>query len=226
VAISNPVDIGKTDAAVGTSTTVAFTTTGAVASGGKLFVHVGWFGASITLSSGSGGSLTWTVDSQVANGSDHEGLMWADAPAGLASSSTITATFSGGADGRHIAGDYVTGAATGAAAARTSGTTGTTAWTSGSLTVSAGSILMGSCYNETGTNPTNTPSGGNTEIHDSFTSGDSAHTSCYQIGTGASIAASGTWTGSGTLAAVGVRFDPASATSAPAFQPRRMPLGV
>lgn len=77
-----------------TATTIADTTTSSIAAGRKVFAAIGWFG-NVTVTGVSGGGLTWTVNaSSPGAGVIHTAIASADAPAGLASSTVITATFS------------------------------------------------------------------------------------------------------------------------------------
>src|SRR4051812_42539010 len=100
-------DLGK-NGADPSSTTIAFTTTSAVAVGGFIIVSVGWFDAAITVSSvaNTGSSvLSWTVDKQgrpAAPTSDSTAIVSAQATSGLSSGAVITATFSSGAVARTI----------------------------------------------------------------------------------------------------------------------------
>lgn len=191
----------------------ALTTTASVPAGGKIWVWVGWAAATTlnTVADNSGSPLSWTIAATVANGNAKQALVWADAPAGLASGTVITATFSAASGSRYMQGAYSTAVKAGAAAAVAApGTGGTTNWASGALTVPAGSILIGGCYSGSGTTTvTNTPTGGNTELHDQNIATDSALTSCYQMGSDTSIAAQGTWSANGSPnAALAVQFDP------------------
>jgi hypothetical protein len=77
----------------GFATTVADTTTSAVGAGRKIIAVVSWYGtaASVTL---SGGGLTWTPRVQSGGTTRKAAIITADALTGLASGTTITATFS------------------------------------------------------------------------------------------------------------------------------------
>jgi hypothetical protein len=195
VAISNPVSIG-TAVNGASSSTIALTTTGAVTAGAKIWVVVGWFQTpGGTLTSVADGTNTYTIDVQGVNTDDGLAICQADCPAGLAGSSTITATFNTAKLDRHICAMYSTGVTTGAGAAYNpvSQNQSGTAWSSTTHVVNNGDIHIGGSHWEDSAGATSTPSGGNTEVHDFTTGGGSSVTSVYQIGTGASIAASGTW---------------------------------
>lgn len=199
MAISTPATLG-TAATVANSTTQTFNTTATVPSGGKIWVVVGWFDGTATLSSITGGSLTWTIDIQGKNGSVGRAICQADAPAGLASGTTITANFSSGTADRFMSGAYATGVATGASSdyGAVSQNQSVAGWSSTTTTVSAGDVLIGGSHtSQASGSPTSTAGGGNTELDDITTADGDSTTTTYQMGTGAAIAASGTWTGSG-----------------------------
>jgi hypothetical protein len=101
----------------GFATTVADTTTASVTAGNKILCRVSWWGgAGGSLTGVSGGSLTWTIDEAGPTGTTYRtAIISADAPAGLASSTTITATFSVSTEARSIRLVQVDGLATGAA---------------------------------------------------------------------------------------------------------------
>lgn len=178
-----------------TASTVTFNTTATVPPGGKVVCFVGWFGTA-TLSSGSDNGtvpLTWRVAVQVVNASNSFGIMEADAPQGLASGTTITATFSAATpDSRYIAGVYAAGVQSGAAITTRTDTTGTTSWTTGARTIPNGGIAFGGCR-EDGISTTNTAAGSFTEVHDFNIAGDSAMCSEWRYGIGSSNPVAGTW---------------------------------
>lgn len=198
------------DANLGTNTgpaaasTIALVTTTAVAADGKIFIDVGIFGAE-TLSSVSGGGLTWNVDLKASNGSEHYARASADAPAGLASGTTITATFTGSTSGdRSISGFSATGVATGTTYDGTnSSTAGAGAsWSSGSITTAnADDILVGGGTEDGSGTATATPNSGYTEAND-FNNATSAECweSVYQI-----VAATSSYTAGGTFSPTGTQ---------------------
>lgn len=167
-----------------------------------MWALLGWFSTTVTLSSVTDGTNSYTIDRQGRNFGVNFAVCSADCPAGI-TNPTITATFSATVPDRKIAAMYSSGVVVGGGAtygAVSNGqTTGATNWTSTATAVTNGDILIGGSHWEDSVQPTNTASGGNTEVHDwnDGVSG-SAATSCFQIGTGASIAAQGTWsTGAG-----------------------------
>lgn len=200
------------------STTVAITTTAAVASGGFIVLCVGWGTNLVTLSSVAGGSLTWTIDKQgvFSTAADGLAIVSAQAPTGLASGTTITATFSGSAPGgRSLGGMSFTGVATsspvdGTPPAITTFATGT-AWASGSMALSAGSVAVG-CSHETSTNLTSTPTSPALESFDvNGGAGTFAATGAYRIESSAgSVTVAGAWSSSCQGCALGVAYKVAS----------------
>jgi len=196
MAAGTPVTIGNATPAAGLATTITFTTTAVVPSGAVVVICAGFGGVTNTVSGGTAGGLTLTIGSQGPTNTDQfNSVLWADAPSGLASGSTVTVNITGtGGSSRYCQGSYVTGLSTGgpSAIATADSTTGAP-WATGSVSVPTGDILIGSCMGGT-TSTTNTPSGGNSEIIPEQTiAADSAFVSEYQIGVGTSIALSGTW---------------------------------
>src|SRR3954468_10223642 len=219
-----PATLGQATPIVGLGNSISHTTTSGPITG-KCFFTVGWndsAGATTvsTLTFG-GSSAGLLLVGTVTNGSNHESLYHADV-VGLASGATNAVTFSStNAQSKYFQTGFSTDYS-GAHILTTSGTTGTTAWTSGSIVVNTGETSYGACYGGS-TSATNTASGGNTEIHDQNLATDSSATACYQTGTGASIAASGTWTASETNGAIIASFGSGAAAVSPAPHPRRMP---
>lgn len=229
--MANPTTIGQNVPVGGaSSTTVSFATNRIVTAGEKVWVIVSWFDTTSSLNTVTGGGLAFTVDSQQSNDGDKLALAWADCAADVASGTTIQGTLSANGISACICGMAASGWATGAALARNAATNGQT-WSSGSVTVASGNILVGGAYGDgaSGNPPYNTPSGGNTEVHDFGVNADSGVFTEFQVGTGAAIAISGTVgaTGPSTIAALAASFAASGATPAGRlWVPRRMPLGV
>lgn len=105
------------DANLGTVTNSdTLTTSAAAASGSRVFVFVGWSHATATLTGCSGGGLTYVVDDQYEDtigAETHIGVISADAPSGLASSTNIVPTWSTAPGFRGLAAVSFTGMATG-----------------------------------------------------------------------------------------------------------------
>ena len=208
MAISVPASLATAVTPGTTNATIAITTSSSAPSGAKIWVFVTWFHSTVTLSSVSGGSLTWTIDHQSKNGSTGVAIISADAPAGLASSTTITATFSasGAADQQMWLADS-TGVLSGSGAgygAIGGSNNASTSWDAGATTVLNGDILIGLSKFEDSVTTTSTPTGGNTELADWNNAGGFASTVTYQFGTGASLHAQGTWSNT-SAASLGTR---------------------
>jgi hypothetical protein len=143
------------DAALGSNssnglTSVTVTTGAAAASGSRLFAFVSWFASGGAVMTVSGGGLTWSSAVQANNGSDRFAVWTASAPAGLASSSTITATIgSSGPGGLLVSVASFAGVGTADTTMQSTGTTGAS-WTSGAIANSvAGALFAGGAGNET-----------------------------------------------------------------------------
>jgi len=197
VAIGTPTTLGTSavDGAV-----APLTTTAAVPSGALIVLCIGWgSGSAVTLSSVSGGGLTWNIDKQQAySGAIPWGfaVVSAQAPSGLSSGTTITPTMSGSIFGQLTAGSYCTGLATSSAVDVTAGQGQTQdAWDTGSATTTvANTLVIGGSFRNG--NNTNTPSGGATELHDfKLVAEDWAQCTEYKVlsATG-STSLAGTWT--------------------------------
>lgn len=174
-------------------TSIAFTTGTAVASGGFIVVTITCLSVR-TVTGISGGSLTWVKDKEGSNNSTIS--IWsAQAPAGLASGTTITATFSASsAGGNSICGTSYTGVATSSPVDTTNGPQAAvgTAWATGSMTIAAGSVIV-ACASDFNTLQTSTPTAPSVEAHD-FGAGGFSQTTCYRIeAAGGSFTVAGTW---------------------------------
>ena len=185
-----------------TGATMKMTTTKAAAAGTRVFAFVNWSGGSSTLSSVSGGGLTWTVDGQVKGAlSDYRvGIASAYAPAGLPSGTALTATFSAGATHGDMAAASFRGIASSAPVDVVAKSTqnGVTNWSASITTVNANDLVLGASIFDG--QVTNTPTAPNLLIQ-SFNNVPfySALTSEYQIATTAGTkTVSGTWSGNTT----------------------------
>lgn len=197
-----------------TSATIAFTTTSAVATGGFIVLEVSWYASAVTLNSVSGGGLSWTIDKQGASTTDANAkvaIVSAQAPSGLASGTTITATLSATSIDRTISGASFTGVATstpvdGTPTGPTNGTT--TAWATASSTLAAGSMLVGANYNTGFTTPTSTPTSPSLEVVDRGDTDGNSATMAYRIEAApGSYTVAGAWTATaGAHVTVGVAY--------------------
>jgi len=185
----------KTDNVASTSLTL--TTTAAAAAGSRVFAFVDWTNSTRTLSSVTGGGLTWTVDVQAkaTNSSIRQAIASAPAPAGLAANTVLQATFSGSVGHGLISAASFTGIATTTPLDTTATGTqaGVTNWPCTLTTTNANDLVLG--WSTIDANATSTATAPNTEIHDF---GDANYygwaTSVFRIeaSTGAKTV-SGTW---------------------------------
>jgi hypothetical protein len=169
---------------------IALTTAASAASGSLIVLSLTWVSTSETLSSVSGGGLTWSIDKQATNAGSAgficSAIVSAQAPAGLASGTSITATLSGSAlGGRSLGATSLTGIATSSPLDTTSGPTSNsgsgTAWASASTTIQAGSILLGLAVDFSSAD-TSTPTSPSVEAHDFGAGGTSfEQTVVYRI---------------------------------------------
>lgn len=190
-----------------TSATVSLTTTNAVAAGGFIVIGILGFDTSANLTGVAGGGLTWTIDKQErpVGGSNpvalHTAVASAQAPAGLAASTVITATWDASTvQARMIGGTSFTGVATslpvdGTPTGPTSGIA-STAWATPSYPIAAGSMIYAVCWAEntdTGSTPTS-PSLEAWQTQD--TTNDYGSVANYRIETNAApYTVAGTWGG-------------------------------
>jgi hypothetical protein len=211
------------------ATTIPFTTTNPIASGGFAVLGI-CCSSTASVSSVSGGGLTWAVDKTGGDGSFTYVLASAQAPSGLAASTVITGNLSASVAGRGICGASLTGVATSSPLDVTSGPTGfaTTTWTTASTTILAGSVLFGFSVN-VNADARSTPTAPSVEDADlGAGAGTFGFTLAHRIETSAgAYTVAGVWAsgtiGSTIAAAYKVSAGP---TAAPAVKPRRMPLGV
>jgi len=197
--------------ATGSGITIGLTTNQTVAASGFIVLSLGWFTA-VTLSSVAGGGLSWSIDKQGlgSGGNRNAGIVSAQAPSGLASGTTITATFSSSATVPQIGGTSFTGVKTSSPVDTTSGPTdqdpAATGWTSASTAISAGSVLIATCWNETSP-VTSTVTAPSLEALDWVNGADTAETTAYRIEASAgSYTVAGTWSGSVKSTTVAVAY--------------------
>ena len=218
MAISVPASLGTPVVPGTTNATIALTTNASASSGSKVWVLVTWFHSTVTLNSvGDGGSTVYTIDHQSKNGSTGVAIVSADYPSGFASGGTLTATFSAsGAADQQMAAFYSTGVLSGSGAgygAIGGSNNSSTTWDAGATTVLNGDILIGLSKYEDSLASTSTPTGGNTELADWNAGSGFASTVTYQIGTGSSIHAQGTWSNT-SAASLGTRSASVAYTAA------------
>lgn len=217
---------GTASSGVGGLTSISLTTGAAVAANSRIYLGVCIYDGGLDpvfTSVSPGAGLIWMLEGQVGTGglgdSTTAMLLYADAPAGLASGTVLTVNFSGGGWDASIVGTSFTGVSAGANAAEMSDRTGTTtAWTTGNLTTNAGGLIVAVCANggAAGTN-SNTVTAPSVEDQD-YTPTRAFVTLCHRIET-----SSGSYSVAGTLAtAPNVRSSVvgASYAAATAFNPR------
>jgi Abnormal spindle-like microcephaly-assoc'd, ASPM-SPD-2-Hydin len=178
------------------SATMMLTTTAPAAPNTRVFVLVDWYHASRTLTSVSGGGLTWSVDVQAIDPTRyHAAVASANAPIGLPAGTVITATFSGSVVHGLIAAASFTGvASTSPLDATATNTQGTGAsWTGSVTTTNPTDLVIGWSGIDGAT--TSTPTAPNIEIHDlSDSIYWESETSVYRIeSTPGSKTVNGTW---------------------------------
>lgn len=207
------------------ATTIPFTTSQTVAAGATISVQVTWGNATVTLTSVTGGSLTWTIDKQSVGGLGNQGCAFvrAPAPAGLVSGTVLTANYSAATVGRGISGTSLLGVDAVSPLDTSSGPTdfnSTTAWTTASTAIAAGSILLGLAHCSS-TNDTSTITSPSIEAHDfGGGAGTFGHTVGYRIETsGGSFTVAGTWSGSEIGTTIAVAYKAAVAAAAAGRQP-------
>lgn len=195
------------DADLGTATnTDTLTTAAAAASGSRVFVFVGWSHATATLTGATGGGLTYVVDHQFEDtvGADtHVGIISADAPSGLASSTNIQASFSTSVGFRGLAAVSFTGIATGASGYVDATSTGLADFnqdwaTNNVVTTNADDLLLAISCAPSGTS--NTADTNYTEIHDWNFEGANDTATVYRI-----VSSTGTYNPGGNWS-TGVSF--------------------
>lgn len=186
------------------------TTAAAAAVGSRVFVFVNWNNGSRTLSSVSGGGLTWTVDRQAKDTTNYHGaIASASAPLGLAAGTVITAAFSASVTRGLIAAASFTGIASSSPrdATGSSSQGGVATWSASVTTTNANDLVLGWSGIDANATRTSTATSPSLEIHDFGNASYGARaTSVYQIEstTGANTV-SGFWTaGTGATANVTV----------------------
>lgn len=157
------------------STTLALVTSNAVAVGATIFISA--IANAATVSSVSGGSISWVVDTTSATTNAFASLIRGYASAGLASGSTITLTYNVADTGKLAVASSFTGidsvSPLGVVGAGTSASA--QAWASTSMSPAAGDIAVAatSYFSSGGTTDsgTNTPVAGTTELNNARNSG-------------------------------------------------------
>lgn len=173
MAITFDANLGSFQAST-TGTTVAMTTSAAAASATRIIATVtARTSASLPTVTGiSGGSLTWVKDFEHTGGNNVLQSIWsADAPAGLASSTTITATYSGTATAAGITAMSIAGIG-GTLSGSPSAGTGFqgTAWSNNMTTTDADVLLFVCTVGDGAAGATGTATAPLVEVHDTWSS--------------------------------------------------------
>ncbi len=152
---------------VGTNT-ITMNTAAAAAAGSRVYVFVNWNDPARTLTSVTGGGLTFTIDNQAKSTNDdtHAGIASAPAPAGLPTNTVLTATFSGVVGHGLMAAGSFNGIAT------TSPLDGTgsfnqgavAAWSCNVTTTNPSDLVL--AWSSIDANTTSTPTAPSLELHD------------------------------------------------------------
>jgi hypothetical protein len=149
------------------ASTIKLTTSAAAVTGSRVFVFVDWWSASGTLSSLSGGGLTWSIDGQVKDSTGyHTAIASAGATNGLAAGSVLTATFSQSVLSGLISAASFTGIAPSSPldVSSTNLQDGVRAWTGSVTTTNANDLVLG--WSGIDKNTTNTAASPNIKLFD------------------------------------------------------------
>lgn len=207
MAIAFGATLGSTAPSGSSSSPVTFNTTATVPAGGLVVAVVQWYN-NVTCTV-TGGGLTWTSDKTQSGVSDTNLrilIASAPAPAGLASATTLTATFSGSSDVRAFAALYLTGADVVDVSGGAASSTNNTAWSVGFTTTNAADLAVGAAWMDALT--TNiTPAGTATEIFEVAHPDTPRLHVVYEVysGTGAKTLG-GSWTGTKMWVAAAVAY--------------------
>ena len=209
MAISLDAQLG-TNYLVGDQTSITLTTGAAVASSGFIVLGVGsdLWSVGVSISSVSGGGLTWAIDKEYhPGGVDGYAFMSAQAPAGLASSTVITINYTGIVAYPIVGGVSFTGVKTSSPVDGTpvdfSAGSGTS-WTSGNVALTAGSVLLGGVYISSG--DTHSATAG-AEAWDRNNATGPTSAGVYRIEASAgSYPVSGSWVGSSNYGGAAVAY--------------------
>lgn len=189
------------------------TTTGAVAAGGHIIVVAGRFNSTNSTMAVSGGALTWTQDHTAVSGSIRTSVFRAPAPAGLAASTVLTLTHTGGgvADSIFGAASYLGIDTVGTVVAVNGGGASTAAWSSGSVAGNSGDALVGGAFVDAGAVSSSVPTAPAVERIDRNIAGQSESLTMADIlSLSGATALAGTWNAAGGHVAVAVAYKAAA----------------
>jgi hypothetical protein len=217
-------DLGGSQALSSAATSITLTTTAAVAAGALVLVFSGGYGntiSSVTITNTGSSVLTWTTDivdnlSPGSPGSPTPGISRAFAASGLSAGAVITATWNASSSVRTITAASILGVDTGDPIGNVAGPVGVSPaaqpWTTGSVSIEAGSILVGHNWNET-TNSVNTPTSPSLEFVEVGHSNGFRSIAEYRIESSAgSYSVAGSWGATAQSTTVAAEYRAAAAT--------------
>jgi hypothetical protein len=150
------------------SNNITINTSGAAVAGSRVFAFVNWNQSTRTLTSVTGGGLTWTIDVQAkaTNGNTRSAIASAPAPSGLPTNTQLKATFSGSVTHGLMSAASFTGIA---AASPLDGTTsntqaGVVGWTCSVTTTNPSDLVLG--WSGIDANATSVPTAPSLELQD------------------------------------------------------------
>lgn len=209
MAVALDASLGQGNASAASSSN--FSTTSAVASGAHIICIVGWFHNGASTVAVSGGSLTWTEDVVLRSGSVHISIQRAYAASGLASSTTITATFTGATPDSILGACSYTGIdTTGTVVASGSGSGTGTGWSSGSVASTSGNALIGGAFEDGATTASTPTSPGVEEFEKQVAGQTETLTMVDKVSVSGSDSIAGTWGTSTTWIAAAVCYKAAA----------------
>lgn len=217
------------DALLGTgnatgSATVSLVTANTVAANGRLVLLVGsFFTSQGTYSVTTAAGLTWTQDHTVVSGQIRVSIFSAPAPSGLAASSTITITDSGGS----ATGDLIIGGVSylgidtvGTVVSFNGAAAATAAWASGSISSNSGDAIVGGAWVDAGAVNSSTPTGPAVERVDVNIAGQSETiTIVDKLTVAGADSVAGAWNTTGSHIAIGVGYKAAASGAAVVMTP-------
>lgn len=196
------------------ATSLALTTTHAVPAGGFITLAIQNYGASgaTSVTGVSGGGLTWVEDAAGAwnaNGNVAVRLWRANCPAGLPSGTVITISLDAASNVEAGATSWAAGADVAVDTFVTHPNGGTSAWTTGNMTIAAGSVIVAVSGEGYASSSPSTPTAPAVELIDMSASGVGELTTCYYApGSAGTYALSGAWSSNvhGFSSTVGVAY--------------------
>lgn len=196
------------------NSTLTLTTTATVASGGFIVFFAHWFLTGRVLSSVTGGGLSWNIDVQGFDAADpnmNAAIVSAQAPAGLASGTVLTATWDGTASSISLGAMSFTGVKTSSpldtTAAALAVTPAAAGWTTRSASIQAGSALVATSWDQDGISGTSTPTAPSLEAFDVLDCGVNVKTAAYRIESSAgSYTVAGTYSSNTRSVTVGAAY--------------------